>query len=225
MKKEMTMWLRILMAIAIIGTVGGCATSRSVVSLDQPAAAAINPEHGVAVKIVRVSDARTFEASPKNPDTPSLGGQDVNDRALTARAIARKRNGLGRALGDVLLPENQTVADLMKTTMVDSFRKAHYRVLVPGDVGYDAAIPIQAQVVQFWSWLQPGFWELKVHNRAEVRITGSLPALNNGLTVHGSVDESMTAVGEDDWQEIASKGLKDFSDNLIKALAKHPSTE
>jgi hypothetical protein len=218
----MTGWIKVLMAVVILGMTSGCATSRSVVSLDQPTNAASNPEQGIAVKIVKVSDARIFEASPKNPDTPSLSGDDINNASLKARALGRKRGGFGAALGDVMLPDNQTVASLMQNTLANGFRNANYRVLTPDDAGYDAAIPVQARVVQFWSWLQMGFWQLTVHNRAEVEITGSLQPLKGGLTVHSSVAEPMMAVTEDDWKDTTSKGLKAFSENLVRALTGKP---
>jgi hypothetical protein len=218
----MTGWIKVLITVVILGMTSGCASSRSVVGLDQPADAASNPEQGIAVKIVKVSDARTFESSPKNPDTPSLSGDDINDASLTARALGRKRNGWGMAWGDVLLPDGQTVAGVMKDTLTNGFRNASYRVLTPDDAGYDAAVPVQARVVQFWSWLQPGFWRLTVHNRAEVEISGSLQPLTGGLTVHSSVAEPMMAVTEDDWKDVTSKGLKSFSDNLVRALTGKP---
>jgi len=216
-------WARSLMVLALAVMVSGCAASRSVVSLDQPSGTIPNPERGTTIKIVKVSDARTFEASPKNPDTPSLGGQDVNDSSLTARAIGRKRSGFGAAMGDVLLPEGQTVSDMMASTLTTGFRQANYRVLSPGDSGYETAVPVKARIVQFWSWFQPGFWEVEVHNRAEVELTGSLPVLKNGLMVRSEAKESMMAVTESDWQSIASEGLKTFSGNLVKALAGKPN--
>jgi len=213
------MWIRTLAAVALIALTSGCATSRSVVSLDQPSSSSTNPERGVAIKIIKVTDARVFEAAPKNPDTPSLSSDDMPNSSIKVRAIGRKRSGFGMALGDVLLPEGQTVSDMMASALADGFRQANYRVLTQGEAGYDTAIPIKAQVIQFWSWFQPGFWEVQVHNRSEVEITGTLHELSKGLTVQGAADESMMAVTESDWQEISSLGLKNFSENLVKALA------
>jgi len=214
------------MAVAIIGTVSGCAASRSVVSLEQPSGTVVNPEQGIAVKIVKVTDARTFESSPKNPDTPSLSEEDMNNSSIKARAIGRKRGGFGMAMGDVLLPEDQTVAGMIENALTNGFRQANYRVLTLGDAGYDAAAPVKARVVKFWSWFQPGFWEVQVHNHAEVEITGALSVLKKGLTVRGAAVESGMAVTESDWQNVASEGLSNFSGNLVKALTgKPPVTE
>jgi hypothetical protein len=218
----MTKWMKALVTIVIVGMVSGCAASRSVVSLDQPSGAIANPEQGVAVKIVSVTDERHFESAPKNPDTPSLSEDDIGNNSIKARAIGRKRGGFGKALGDVLLPEGQTVSDMMGGALTAGFRQANYRVLVPGDAGYDAAIPVKARVIQFWSWLQMGFWQLHAHNRAEVEIAGPMQVLKDGLTVHGGSEVSSMAVTESDWQSVASQGVKNFTENLVKVLTEKP---
>jgi hypothetical protein len=146
----------------------------------------------------------------------------ISTSALKARAIGRKRGGFGMALGDVLLPEDQTVSLLIGSAMASGFRQADYRVLTPVDPGYDKAVPIEAHVLKFWSWLHVGFWGLVVHNDAEVEVTGPLPALKHKLTVYGGAEESMDIVFESDWQKVSSKGLDNFSQNLARALRGTP---
>ena len=46
----------------------GCATTRSV--LDVRPATAVNPAHGPAVKLVRVTDRRSFQLKPPEPSIP-----------------------------------------------------------------------------------------------------------------------------------------------------------
>jgi hypothetical protein len=49
-----------------------------------------------------VTDQRTFEARPRDASIPSLKEEaDLTNRAITVRAIARKRGGFGMALGDI----------------------------------------------------------------------------------------------------------------------------
>ena len=85
----------------------GCATSRGI--LEVPLTVGDNPAQGREVKIVRVSDRRTFQMKPPDPSTPSLKDEAIDNPAITSRAIARKRSGYGMAMGDILLPEGQTV--------------------------------------------------------------------------------------------------------------------
>ena len=80
----------------------GCATTRGVMDVQEEVSA--NPETGIAVKFARVTDARRFEIDPRQADIPSLKNDEIDDPAITSRAIARKRNSYGKALGDILLP-------------------------------------------------------------------------------------------------------------------------
>ena len=69
---------------------GGCATNRGIVDVQVEDTA--NPASGKAVKIVKVVDKRKFELAPGSPSTPSLKNGEVNDKSITSRAVARKRN-------------------------------------------------------------------------------------------------------------------------------------
>lgn len=177
-----------------------------------------NPETGTTVAITRVDDMRHFEISPRDPSTPSLSDDKINDAVTTGRALARKRNGYGMALGDVLLPKGETVADLMEQAVADGFRKAGYRVVRKGDPGYDQAVPVTLQVSEFWSWLTPGLVQITIANRAEVTLRGSLPALAPDMTVHNETSEEMMAVFESDWQKLVAKGLDQLSDKVAETL-------
>ncbi len=207
-----------LIASVFILVLCGCAASRSVVKLDQVdmSAAGIG---GPAVLIDKIDDNRRFEASPPEPDTPSLHAEDIGNAGIKARAIGRKRGGFGAALGDVLLPENQTVSQVITEAVENGFRLGGYRVVHRGDAGVDGATRLTVSIRQFWSWFQPGFWHVTVHNRCEIVINGSLPVLSGGRTVTSETKEEMGAVFESDWQKITSNGLKELTRNVTAAVA------
>ncbi len=184
-----------ILALVAVLALSGCATSRSVVTV-APAAAPANPADGVPVKVEKVEDLRVFESAPSQPDIPSLSDGDIANPATKARAIGRKRNSYGKALGDVLLPEGQTVAELVRTSLISSLRESGYRVLSPSDPGYAQAAPLQIRIRKFWSWFQPGFWSIQTHNRSEVELTGGPALLKDGLVIEASVSESMQVVLE-----------------------------
>ncbi len=209
---------RIFTGICILALCG-CAATRSVVKLDQVDTSGASVG-GQAVLIDKVDDNRRFEASPPEPDTPSLSSGDIGNAAIRARAIGRKRGGFGAALGDVLLPENQTVSQVIAEAVENGFRMGGYRVVHRGDPGMEGAIPLTVSIRQFWSWFQPGFWHVTVHNRCEIEIKGALPVLVGGRTVTNETSENMGAVFESDWQEISSKGLKELTHNLTTAIMK-----
>lgn len=214
--------LRVACVVAAMALLGGCATSRSVV-LPDAGTAIENPAQGLAVRIEKIEDIRRFEAAPKTPDIPSLPADDLLNSSLTSRAIARKRNGFGLALGDVLLPEGQTVSRLVGDALAQGFRRAGYRVLTTGEAGYEQAAPVTARINEFWSWFNPGFAQVTIKNRAAIDLAGPLPPLKDGVTIRSEVSEGMQAVFEDDWRQIAGKGLAEVAEKLQAALNSKPN--
>ncbi|MEJ2061431.1 MAG: flagellar biosynthesis protein [Gammaproteobacteria bacterium] len=208
--------LALLFALAALN---GCATGRDVVSMQAEEGA--NPATGPAVKIVSVQDQREFQANPSHPSTPSLmNPDDIRNPAITARAFARKRGGYGKALGDVLLPEGQTVAQLTQQAITRAFRDAGYRVLGPNDPGYGAAAPINARISRFWAWFQPGFWAVKVHFQSLVNIQGPVRGFTDGADVAGNSENSYQFVTSSDWADTVQKGLKDLEQNIKTRLGR-----
>src|SRR3982750_3352495 len=130
--------VRYLAAIALACAVllGGCAAGRSV--LPAGIDAGPNPAQGTAVRIAPVEEARVFSGRPPSPAQPPLmEAPETANKAITSRAVGRKRGGLGAALGDVLLPENTSVPTLVQTAISRGLRQAGYRVLASGDPGYE----------------------------------------------------------------------------------------
>jgi hypothetical protein len=207
------MEMRKFIGISIVTVVsalllGGCATSRSVVTPE--IATTAGPAQGPAVRIMKVEDQRVFRLEPDKPYLPSLSDNAIQDNAVTSRAIARKRNTYGKALGDVLLPEKQTVAGLTQTAIEQGFREAGYRVLKPGQPGYDDALPVTATINQFWAWMTPGFWAISLEQTSEVVVKAPIKSFEGGATINAQTKESMQFAGEDAWKEIVAKSLADL---------------
>jgi hypothetical protein len=198
-----------LIAVAALGgavLLGGCAAGRSVLPAGIDAGA--NPAQGTAVRIAAVEDARVFTVKPPSADMPSLmEDSEIADKAITGRAVGRKRGGMGAALGDVLLPEGTSVTALVQTAISRGLRQAGYRVLASGDPGYERAVPLRARIEQFWSWFSPGFAAVSLNNRAAVNLQGALPQIEQGRTFHAEVTNAMQVALESDWTEIVNKGL------------------
>lgn len=214
-----------LLAIIALVMVTGCATSRSVLSVNSaPSYNTANPAEGVAVKL-QTTDAREFQTKPPSPDIPSLKDGDIYNQATTSRAIARKRNGYGKALGDVLLPEGQTVATIVQDAVAASFRQAGYRVLRAGEPGFEQAVPVDIRIKQYWSWVSLGFWAGTMHCRAEVVVKAPLTGLESGLTTEALAEKSVQAAFESDWQDISSQGLTNLTTNLASKLPRQTAAK
>jgi hypothetical protein len=210
---------RAVMAVllfAVLAAGSGCATSRGILNINiEPHK---NPDSGKAVKIARVTDIRAFEEKPRDPSIPSLKGAEIDDKSITSRAIARKRNTYGKALGDVLLPEGSTVEGLIGDVVANSFRDAGYNVLRRDDPGYANALPVEVDVEQFWSWMMPGFWSLSLECESRVKIKAPVAPFENGGKVRGYVILHTQGAGSRQWQNTIEKGIADLGKNITERL-------
>ena len=113
-KKIINIGTSFLILMGIVGFTG-CATNRGTLEVNAQHQYVSNPQSNHKVYIRNVVDNRVFEASPKEPSTPSLKySEQITDKLIKERAIARKRNGFGQALGDILLQAGNTVGALLE---------------------------------------------------------------------------------------------------------------
>jgi hypothetical protein len=197
---------KILVGLLLVTALSGCVLGRSVLDLkvSEPIG---NPINGVAVRIVEVKDKRLFEKDPEIPETPSLSQDEKDTPEIRARAFARKRNGYGAAVGDVLLPEGVTVTSLVEKELANTFRRSGYQVLKEGDAGYQNANPIQVEVHQFWSWVIMGWG--RIGTVGQLKIIGDL---GKGTDTHLISNQYETGANgliiDSVWVEGSSEGLK-----------------
>jgi hypothetical protein len=206
--------------VAALCLLAGCAMSRSTVDLSRGSTAVpatAQPSQGQAVKIVSVADQRAFKIDPKTPQEPSLKDDNITDKAITSRAIGRKRGGFGLALGDVLLPEGDSVSAHVATALTNGFRQAGYRVLATGDAGYDQATPIQVVIKQYWSWLEVAM-SGNLNWRAEIELDSTLPALAPSQTIFSQIAKDAAVIFDSDWVQVNNEGLASLSARLADVL-------
>jgi len=200
----------------------GCATSRSEIKLgspETPASAAVSPSRVAVIRSIR--DERVFEQAPRDPSTPSLGfgGADNATADLRARAIGRKRNTFGKALGDVLLEDNQTVEGVIRDNLAAALRQAGFQVEA-GSAAGAAALVIDVRIKQFWSWFQPGFWAIKLHANIVTDLDVSGSAAPTIIQVHA--EDSRQLATEGAWMEIVDKALDDYRTQVAGKAAAFP---
>ena len=183
----------------------GCAVGRTTVDVSAPQGT--NPTAGKYVRIDSVQDKRTFSVKPPSADMASLDPNEDSSDASKARAIGRKRNGYGKALGDVVLPQGKTASGLVESALATGFQDAGYIVVKQGDPNFAAAAPVTAQIIDFWAWFEPGFWSIKTNQKSELKLSGDVGALHGEQTIKTRVSESKQVVVSSDWQEIVEKGL------------------
>jgi hypothetical protein len=149
----------------------GCATNRSTLNIGTPSLQSNSACNAATVVSVSAFDNRSFQDNPSDPAIPSIGfgGLATADKSMLSRAIGRKRNGFGKALGDVFLGEGQSVQGLVTESVVkalegmDACRKLATKVGSPAD--------LRISVKEFWSYLDVTFTHLILTTRIVARIS------------------------------------------------------
>lgn len=204
--------------------VSGCALGRSVIDVFVPAPTNASADSTHLVKITEVRDLRKFEVNPKDPSQPSLGDlAETQDFKITSHAIGRKRGGYGNALGDLALPENKTVASVVKEAARTAFQERGYQVVDEGAPDYDRATPVALDVSQFWAWIKPGFAEITLSLESQVTMKGKDVLESDPATVVGHYSTGTAAAFESDWMKMINIGLGDLIQKMELKI-KSPST-
>jgi hypothetical protein len=202
-------------ALAVM-LLAGCATSRSELKVTAPVVqpTAMPADGAPSVRIRSVVDARIFEEKPADPSTPSLGfgGAEAASADIKDRAIGRKRNTYGQALGDILLEPGQSVASLLEGALTAAFHDAGYRVV---DSNGAEGIPVDVRITRFWSWFQPGFWAIQLHSQiaTELRFDEAAPIL-----VESGANDSRQMATDKAWLEIIEAGLTNYRGAAARAM-------
>lgn len=150
-----------LFVVAIMG-LSGCATNRGLVDIHLPEGLTRAEANGKEVYIASVIDERIFEEKPTSQDIPSLGfgGAENAPAEIKKRAIARKRNGFGQAIGDILLKEGQNVETVIAEALERSFLETGYTIIGNRENITEKTIMVNATIQKFWAYMTPGFWAI-----------------------------------------------------------------
>ena len=213
----LTLPLRARLALLpVLLLLGACATNRSTLTLAVPAQGTLVSGHKVAV-IDTVTDQRTFEADPDQPSTPSLkkGAKYSLDAEGRSKAIARKRNGYGMAIGDIVLEGDATVQTLTRQLVTQGLQQRGYRVAAPGEAVPADALKLRVNVNEFWAWITPGMWAGTIEARVKTSIEASSDTTRS-IEVLG-YGENIVQTGRDlNWQQAYERA---FNDYLVKFKA------
>jgi uncharacterized lipoprotein YajG len=209
-----------LVAIVVgVWLLSGCAATRS--TFDVPAVQAQASTPKGLVQITDVRDIRRFEAAPRNPSTPSLQNpEELKDRAITSRAIARKRGGYGNAMADILLPDGRTVGQIVREAITQALREQGYAVVADGQSPeLDKALPLQVEIEQFWAWFTPGLMQISVEFQGVLVLKSEALTGRKEEIVRGYAIVKGMAATDAEWREVVQSGVADLVKN-VKAVVK-----
>ena len=180
-------------------------------ALAVPEGAAATGGDKVAV-IARVSDAREFQENPSDPSIPSLKkGDDYElDAEGRKRALARKRNGYGKAMGDILLEGGETVESLSRDLVARGLAERGYRVLDAGTAAPDGALRVDVDIRELWAWFTPGFWAVSMEAKLKMEIRATGPGGADTVTVAGYGINKGQSGREDNWRLAYDRAFENY---------------
>ncbi|MDB2562672.1 hypothetical protein N9X61_03615 [Sulfurimonas sp.] len=197
-----------IMILSLIILMSGCATSRGRIALENSPSTEILKSNNRVVFINSVVDNRIFEIEPSKPSIPSLKNGEINDDNITSLAIARKRNSFGKALGDILLKDGQTVCSIIKSNTEQALLEKGYEIIYNKSRVTNDTIVIDVDVRQFWSWLNIGFWSLTISTEIGADIKVSKKEKKEMIHLISS-DSFQTAMGSN-WITVMKQALKNY---------------
>lgn len=202
--------LSIVPVFIIILFLTGCATSRSVIDVPLPVSERISKSNGKEIYINSVTDERLFQIKPAEPNIPSLDPSEVQGDEIKLRAIARKRNSYGMALGDILLIEGKTVNLLIDATLRQAFIESGYKVISSKEQITNNTYIVDAKIIKLWSWMNPGFLAitLSADISTDIAIESSSAVDRKIITVKES--DTFQSASESNWREVMQNALKTY---------------
>lgn len=210
--------LRTALAITAMALLSACAVNRSEITIAPQTST--QPASGLVAVVMEPVDARRFEAAPALPSIPSLKeSNQIGDKQITSRAVGRKRNGYGAALGDVLLLPPQTVSSLVGGAVKAGLNDAGYRVLEPNDPEYAAAPKVNVRILEFWTWVTPGFAQIKLDSAVDLVLEGTLPQLRNPGTITFGDSKGYGIILESDWGPFINTSLTKVREQVRTIMA------
>lgn len=214
MKTTNSLFATVLVCLAL----GGCATSRAVLDVSAPASTSAAQPNGKTVLINSPRDMRIFQVSPPSPDIPSLDPSEQQNDAIRLRAVGRKRNTFGKALGDILLAEGKTVETLVSRSITQAFADLGYQVITNKAEATNETFVVDATINKFWAWMNPGFWAITLS--AEISTDLAIKSLEGREIKKVSVKASdhYQIATDGNWMEVIDNALRLYVDDLKSKL-------
>ncbi len=204
-------------------SLSACALGRDAVDVKLPVSVATDSR--AFVKIVAVEDNRVFEESPSDAGIPSLkDSDDIHNKKITAQAVARKRNGYGMAMGDIVLDGTTTVADLVRAAAQKALQDKGYAVVNEGAPEYANAAPLSIDIKEFWSWIAPGFISLTMEFKSTVVLSGDRVITPGNGTAISHVKQETAAGFTSVWVNLMQQGVSDLSDQIGAHIKPAPAS-
>ena len=135
--------------ITLFNLLTGCAVGTSELQLVEPELFQKDVTATKSVFINLPTDNRVFNPQTKDPSVPSTEPSN--------KAVGRKRNSWGVALGDFSLAGDQTVNSLVKVALEKAFELNGFKVINDRADIAKSTLMVNSQITKFWTWINPSF--------------------------------------------------------------------
>jgi len=216
MRKIQRLWVG-LGVLSLIWLGGGCVHQKELENAHIEALA--NPNNGPAVRVLKVTDLRKFEADPQNIQTPTVVNSDeIANRAVTLRAIGKGENA-GYTFY-YTYPEGRTVETEVQTVVENALRTKGYFVVANDSPSAASAIPVTVEIRKSWFWFVTGVWTMTLQYDVVVDVTSPI-VLNGGTeSAAGHFDITSPFMVDRVCENCICDGLDDLRDKLLPKLKK-----
>lgn len=195
-------------------TLSGCVVGTRNIDLEVPQYDGKEEAFG-SVYIGIIEDDRQFEAEPRDPSIPSVDGNlSKTSEQTLATLIGRQRNGWGKAMGDVALPEGGSVQNEIRDLLAVGLEGRGYSVVDDKN----AANTVTVDINKFWAWFSPGMWSVSFEAELECEINFSEQGETHTFEVTGYGLNRGQVASDANWKLAYRRASEDFLENLNKTL-------
>ncbi|MGE4441656.1 MAG: hypothetical protein AB7D27_09230 [Desulfomicrobium sp.] len=156
---------------------------------------------------------------PPTPDIPSLGqgGISKHSTELRSRAIGRKRNGYGKALGDVFLEEDNSVQNIVANILTNVLNGYGYKIYDINLSYPPETIFIDITINKFWSWIDIGFWSIGIEAEIDTDVSITYDNKKN-KSISARTSNRVMAATDSAWKETIDLVLQNYKKSAVEEL-------
>ena len=205
--------IRILSFITLFTLLTGCAVGTSELQLVEPELSLKDVSATKSVFVNLPTDNRVFNPQTKDPSVPSTEPSN--------KAVGRKRNTWGAALGDFALAGDQTVNSLVKVALEKAFESNGFKVINNKADIAKSTLVVDSQITKFWTWSNPGFSHitLSANIETDVEIKDSRKS-EEKIKIEGRYSEGFQLGLTSNFQKVLQKAYDYFISNATLNLDK-----
>ena len=202
----MKIQLAILASLIALFT-SGCVSGRRTIPLDVPTQASYPPIKGTLYLAPVTVDGRVFLNNPSDPAIASIDG-DVTRITPTQKAsmISRQRNTYGQMMGDVALPEGDSVLKVSQKLFEESLKRRGYALSTDSALANSATLSID----EFWAWSTTGFFSIAFEARVQYSIILKHSNTSTQTVIKGYGLNHGQMASDANWQLAYHRAFEDF---------------